>query len=85
MKVSLKRINNAAHFEATNEFGNSISIDGSAEVGGQDLGFRPMQLILAGLGSCSVMDVIHILNKQKEPVRHIELDVTGKRADAIPI
>lgn len=84
MKVSLKRVNDAAHLIATNEFGNTISIDGSAEVGGQDLGFRPMQLVLAGLGSCSTMDILHILNKQKEPVKNIEIEVTGKRADATP-
>ncbi|MBY0424718.1 MAG: OsmC family protein [Cytophagales bacterium] len=84
MKVSLKRLNNATHLEASNEFGNKISIDGSAEIGGQDLGFRPMQLVLAGLGSCSTMDIISILAKQKEPLRHIEIEVTGKRADAVP-
>lgn len=69
---------------ATNEHGNIISIDGSHEVGGEDLGFRPMQLVLAGLASCSTMDIIHILNKQKEPLEHIEIQVEGKRADAVP-
>lgn len=83
MRISLKRVNNAAHLEAMNEFGNKISIDGSPAVGGLDLGFRPMQLLLAGLGSCSTMDVIHILNKQKQDLKDIDVVVDGEREQGV--
>lgn len=83
MRISLKRLNNAAHLEAMNEFGNKISIDGSPAVGGKDLGFRPMQLLLAGLGSCSTMDVINILNKQKQELKDIQIVVDGEREQGV--
>lgn len=83
MKIELKRVNNATHLEAKNEAGNTISLDGSPAIGGQDLGFRPMQLLLAGLGSCSTMDVISILNKQKQDLRHIEITVDGEREQGV--
>ena len=83
MKIQLKRLNSAAHLEATNEAGNKIAIDGSPAVGGQDLGFRPMQLMLAALGSCSTMDVINILNKQKQDLKDIEIEVNGEREQGV--
>jgi putative redox protein len=83
MRVNLKRLNKGAHLEAMNEFGNKISIDGSPAVGGMDLGFRPMQLLLAGLGACSTMDVINILNKQKQDLKDIEIVVDGEREQGV--
>ena len=85
MKVNLKRINNACHLEAKNEGGAVINIDGAPEIGGQNLGFRPMQLLLAGIGSCSSMDIISILEKQKQPLEGLEVEVNGEREkDKIP-
>ena len=79
MKVNLKRINDACHLEARNESGVTISIDGAQEIGGQNLGFRPMQLMLAGIGSCSSMDIISILQKQKQTIENFEVEVNGER------
>jgi len=85
MKVNLKRINDACHLEAHNESGSVIHIDGAPEIGGQNLGFRPMQLLLAGIGSCSSMDIISILQKQKQPVDNLEIEVNGEREkDKVP-
>ncbi|MBC7390752.1 MAG: OsmC family protein [Opitutaceae bacterium] len=83
MKIQLKRVNNATHLEASNEAGNKISIDGSPAIGGQELGFRPMQLMLAALGSCSTMDIINILNKQKQDLQNIEIEVNGEREQGV--
>ena len=63
MRVTLERLNQHVHFAASNEQGNRIEIDGPARVGGEEGGFRPMQLILAGLASCASMDIVHILHK----------------------
>ena len=83
MKIEIKRINNATHLEATNEQGNKMQMDGSPAIGGQELGFRPMQLLLAAIGGCSTMDVVSILNKQKQELRHIEISVDGEREQGV--
>ncbi len=85
MKVILKRVNQATHLEAENEHGARISIDGAPEIGGKNLGFRPMQLLLAGIGSCSAMDIISILQKQKQVIEGLEVEVDGEREkDKVP-
>ena len=79
MKISLKRINKAVHLEATNEDGNKVQIDGSPQIGGEDLGVRPMQLLLMGLGGCSSMDILSILAKQKVELDDFNIDVDAER------
>lgn len=66
MKINIKRLNDDYHMEAVNDNGNSLEMDGSPEIGGHNLGMRPMQLLLAAVGGCSAIDVIMILkNKDK--------------------
>lgn len=85
MEIEIKRLNDAYHMQAFNESGLSISIDSSPDAGGQNLGFRPMQLMLAGIGGCSGIDVISILKKQKQPLEDMQIRVRGDREpDKIP-
>ncbi|HYG37096.1 MAG TPA: OsmC family protein [Cytophagales bacterium] len=85
MKVEINRLNDAYHFEAINEQGSKIQMDASPEIGGQNLGFRPMQLLLAGLGGCSSIDVVNILKKQKQDIKDVRVTVDGEREkDVIP-
>lgn len=85
MKVELKRVNKAVHYEATAPSSTvKVSIDGSPAMGGQELGVRPMELILMALGSCSVLDLVSILEKQRQDVADISIEVTGNRREAIP-
>ncbi|MBR9999078.1 MAG: OsmC family protein [Cyclobacteriaceae bacterium] len=85
MRITLERMNHAVHLKATNEDGAVIHVDGAAAVGGENKGFRPMQLLLAGLGSCSSIDIISILKKQKQPLEDIRIIVEGEREkDKIP-
>lgn len=85
MRITLKRQNKAVHLKAFNEEGASIDIDGAPAIGGENLGLRPMQLLLAGIGSCSTMDIINILRKQKQPIVDLEVLVDGQREkDKIP-
>ncbi len=79
MKVVLKRKNSEVLFGAYNEDGNELAIDGSPAIGGTGGGFRPMELVLASAASCSVMDLISILKKQRQDLVHIEIDVDGER------
>ena len=84
MKVTLERIGHAA-FEATAGSGGKLVVDGSPEVGGEGRGMRPMELLLSSVASCAAMDVIHILvNKQKEPLEHLRVEIEGERPDATP-
>lgn len=79
MKISLKRINKAVHLEASNEDGNKVQIDGAPQIGGENLGVRPMQLLLMGLGGCSSMDILNILSKQKVELDDFTIDVDAER------
>lgn len=71
--------------EARNEEGNTVHIDNAEERGGAGKGVRPMQLLLMGLGSCSAIDIINILNKQKQKIDAFSIDVDGERDyDKVP-
>jgi putative redox protein len=82
MNVQLQRLNEAFHFEAKNENNNSIHLDSSVAGGGNGLGFSPMQLLLAGIGGCSAIDIISILQKQRQDLKDISVSVDGERAVA---
>ncbi|RME96804.1 MAG: OsmC family peroxiredoxin [Bacteroidetes bacterium] len=81
MKVHIKRVDNAFHLESTNEDGLKVYTDASPGIGGHNKAFRPMQLVLAALGSCSSIDVIYLLNKQRQALKHLEVEVDGQRAE----
>ncbi|MDM8174370.1 MULTISPECIES: OsmC family protein [Olivibacter] len=85
MKVTLNRLNQAVHFEGESASTDvKVHIDGSPEIGGEALGARPMELVLMALGSCSALDLINILKKQKQEIEDVKIEVDGKRKDAIP-
>lgn len=85
MKIVLKRLDNAYHMEAANELGCKIETDGAPEIGGGNKGMRPMQVLLAGAGSCSSIDIISILKKQKQPLEDLQVEVTAEREkDKVP-
>lgn len=71
-------------FDASADTGFSLTLGGSPEVGGKNDGFRPMELILLGLASCTAMDVISILQKKKQNVTGFEVQVHGERAQSHP-
>jgi putative redox protein len=83
MHVRLEQVG-AAAFEAVGGSGGRLVVDGSPEIGGEGKGMRPMELLLAALASCSAMDVVSILRKQREPLEHLRIEIEGARADAVP-
>jgi len=83
MKIQIERLNDAVHLRATNEEGASLEMDGSPAVGGEDKGFRPMQMLLAALGGCSTIDIVSILKKQRQPVDDIAITVEGEREPSV--
>jgi putative redox protein len=71
-------------FQGTASSGHTIVMDADDVSGGTNAGFRPMELLLVGLGGCSGMDVISILRKKRQRVSGLEVNVQGERADSYP-
>lgn len=71
-------------FVAESGSGHSVVMDGSPEHGGRNLGARPMEMLLMGLGGCSAFDVILMLQKSRQSVTDCEIELSAERADAIP-
>jgi len=71
-------------FVATDNVGHSIVMDASKQSGGEGSGFSPMQLLLIALGGCTGMDVVHIMRKQRQQVKDLEILVSGKRVKEPP-
>lgn len=78
-KIILERKKGDMGFDARDEMGHVLQTDTSQENGGDDYGYRPMQLLLAGLGSCSAIDIMLILKKQRQQVDDFSIEVEGER------
>ena len=72
-------------FEGTTTTGHRIMVDSSKEHGGQDLGPKPIELLLTALAGCTAMDVLSILQKKREPLKGLEVHVEGERAGEHPM
>lgn len=79
MQVELNRLDDAFHFAATGMSSVEVHIDAAENIGGQNAGARPMELLLMGLGGCTAIDVILILKKQRQPIEDLKIKVTGER------
>ena len=85
MKIEIDRVNDAFHMQAIGKTGVPINIDASPDIGGVDAGARPMELLLMSLGSCSAVDVLLILKKQRQTVDDIKISIEAERVkDQLP-
>ena len=84
MKIQLKRLNKAVHFEAVNASGNSVHFDGSPEIGGEDKGVRPMEGVLMSLAGCTAIDVVDMLKKMRQELADLEIEVSAERREEVP-
>jgi len=80
MIVTLQRSNQSVRFTGANAAGNTVTIEGSPDIGGEGLGARPMELLLMSLASCSSMDLVTILKKMRQPLDDLKVTVDGERA-----
>jgi putative redox protein len=71
-------------FTGVNDEGYLVPMDASAKVGGQDVGFRPLQLLAVGLAGCTGMDVISILQKKRQEVTGFEVSAEVERSTEHP-
>lgn len=83
MKANINWIGGAA-FVGESPGGHRIIMDGPPEGGGRDLGPRPMETLLLGMGACSCYDVVSILTKGRQEVDDCQLEITAQRADSEP-
>ena len=73
-----------AQFVGESDSGHAVVMDGPPDGGGRDTGIRPMEMLLLGVGGCTAYDVVHILQKQRQPVVDCDVTLDADRADTDP-
>jgi len=64
--------------------GHSVVMDGAPDSGGRNLGIRPMEMVLLGLGGCTAFDVVFILKRARQPIEDCEVVLHDERRDTPP-
>ncbi|WP_116368938.1 OsmC family protein [Parahaliea mediterranea] len=64
--------------------GHTVVMDGPEDLGGRNMGVRPMEMLLLGVGGCSIYDVISMLKKSRQKVVDCRVELQAERADAVP-
>jgi putative redox protein len=83
MNVTVKWVDNAM-FLGESGSGHSVVMDGPPDHGGRNMGVRPMEMLLLGLGGCASFDVMSILAKSRQEVSDCRAEINAERADAVP-
>lgn len=83
MKARIKWVQDAT-FLGESGSGHAVVMDGPPDHGGRNLGVRPMEMLLLGMGGCTAFDVVHILKKSRQPVTDCVAELEAERADEEP-
>lgn len=83
MKARVKWVQDVM-FVTESGSGHAVVVDGAPEYGGRNLGPRPMELLLMGLGGCTAFDVVTILKKARQDVTSCVAELEAERADTVP-
>ena len=83
MKARVKWVENVM-FVGESPSGHGVVMDGSPEVGGRNMGVRPMEMLLLGMGGCSSFDVVGILKKSRTDFVDCVVELEAERADDVP-
>ena len=83
MKCRIKWLDHMS-FVGESGSGHSVVMDGAADAGGRNLGVRPMEMLLLGLGACTAFDVVSILHKSRQQMVDCEVEIEAERAPEIP-
>jgi putative redox protein len=83
MKNTVKWIKNMTML-AQSASGHALVMDGPGELGGENLGVRPMEMLLLGMGGCMTVDVVSTLKKMREIVLDCEVEIEAERATEHP-
>ena len=71
-------------FKGSSDSGHEVILDGPKELGGKDLGMRPMEMMLIGMGGCTSFDVVTILKRSRQQITGCIAEIEATRADKIP-
>jgi len=83
MKARIKWVENVC-FMGESETGHAVVLDGAPDAGGRNLGMRPMEMLLIGMGACTSFDVVTILKKSRQNISDCVAEISADRADEIP-
>ena len=83
MKARIKLIEGVS-FAGQSESGHTVVMDGPPDGGGRNLGVRPMEMLLLGMGGCTAYDVVHILRKSRQQITDCVAEIDANRADSDP-
>ena len=83
MHATVKWLDGVA-FVGESGSGHAVVLDGAPAAGGRNVGMRPMEALLIGLGACSAFDVVAILRKARQQVSDCRVELEAERADAVP-
>ncbi len=83
MQARIKWVQDAT-FIGESGSGHAVVMDGPPDHGGRNLGVRPMEMLLLGMGGCASFDVVHILKKSRQPVTDCVAELQAERADEEP-
>jgi len=83
MKARIKWVEGAM-FVGESDSGHAVVMDGPPESGGRNLGIRPMEMLLLGMGGCTAFDVVYILGKARQPVMDCVVQLEAERAENPP-
>ena len=83
MQARIKWVQDAT-FLGESGSGHAVVMDGPPEMGGRNLGVRPMEMMLLGLGGCTTFDVVHILKKSRQQVTDCVAELSAARAESEP-
>ncbi len=84
MKLALNRVAPPFQFEVENESGAQVIIDASSEIGGENKGLRPMELVASGLAGCIAIDLLLILEKKRINTDNFKIAVEARRREGTP-
>jgi len=83
MKARVKWVEQATFLGEAGS-GHAVVMDGPPDLGGRNLGVRPMEMLLLGMGGCTAFDVVHILKKARQPVTDCVAELDAERAESDP-
>lgn len=83
MKARVKWLDHMS-FIGESDSGHSVVMDGPPESGGRNLGVRPMEMVLLGMGGCTAFDVVMILQKARQDISDCVIELSAERAETVP-
>lgn len=83
MQATIKWVDGAM-FLGESGSGHAVVMDGPEDHGGRNMGARPMEMILMGLGGCAAFDVVSILRKARQQVVDCRAELRAERAEGVP-